>query len=197
MPRIRLRIEEEVTATPYLYRDPDSLTAGVLRFPVLRLATLARIEPRPGNTSTPYNPIPALIDTGAWITVIETQTWRDFETVGLLEHVPFVGATTRSAAVGGRSSDYTLGRIWVSLLDLQPPRRPSGTPPVIELPAVPVITQLLLNPRCRLPCPLVLGLHLGVLDSRRLTREVVPPRPSPLPTDRGAQYGQDWHLETA
>lgn len=196
MPRIRLRLEEETPSTPYHYRDPGDPAAGVLRLPVLRLVTLARVEPGPGNPSAAYNPVPAVIDTGAWITAVETDAWRDFENVGLLEHLPFDGLRTRLAAVGGRATDYTLGRVWISLLDLQPLRRPPGTPPVIELPTVPVIAQLLLNPRCRLPHPLVLGLHLGVLDGRKLTREVVPVRPCPRATDRGPQFGQEWHLET-
>lgn len=190
MPRIRLLVSEETPVAPYRYRDPANPTAGVFQIPVLRLSTLARIEPRPGTTAG-VSTVTAIIDTGAWLSAIETSYWNDYERAGLLEHLPFEGAATRSAAIGGLATAYQLGRVWVSLHELR-----LGRPPRV-LPAVPVIAQLLLNPRCQLPSPLVLGFHLGVLDGRKLTRRVVLPRPSPLSTDRGSQYGQDWYLETA
>lgn len=189
MPRIRLRIEEESAITSCRFTDPDHPTSGIQQIPVLRLVTTARIEPRPGQAGM-VRMITAFIDTGAWLSVIETRAWQDFEAAGLLERLPLVDSSTHSAAVGGRISDYQLGRVWVSLYEVRLDQ------PAISLPAVPVIAQLLLNPKCQLPSPIILGLHLGVLDGRKLTRRVVPPIPSPLSTDRGSLYGQDWHLET-
>jgi hypothetical protein len=162
-------------------------------FPFLQLRTLALAERNGRIPGVGFRD--AIIDTGAWISAIETDTWRRFDRFGLIEHLPFAGAAPSPALIGGASSHYQLGRLWISLHDLQPPTPGRGL--VFDwLPAVPVVAQLLLDPACRLPAPLVLGLHLGVLDGRKLTREVVSPRPSPLATDRGPQFGQDWHLET-
>lgn len=140
-------------------------------------------------------PDSAIIDTGAWISAIETDSWREYDRQGLIEHLPFAHVPPNPALIGGTASDYQLGRLWISLLDLQRPV-PGGGLVFDWLPAVPVIAQLLLNPACRLTVPLLLGLHLGVLDGRKLTREVVPQQPSPLATDRGSQFSQQWHLET-
>jgi hypothetical protein len=190
VPRIRLRIFEETQASPLQYRDPSNLAAGVVQIPLLRLGTLARIEAPPGRIG-PVRVLTALIDTGAWLSVIETDAWQRLELAGLLTRLPFEGRDRHSAAIGGKATDYQLGRLWISLHDIRLGRRSHS------LPAVPVVVQPLLNPDCRLPYPLVFGLHLGVLDGRRLTRRVVPPQQSPLSTDRGAFYGQEWHLETA
>lgn len=189
MPRIRLRIEEETPATPCRYRDPLAPGAGALTVPVLRLVALARIEPAPGlNGSVCVET--ALIDTGAWVSVIETAEWEKYERLGLLERLPLEPGGGLAASVGGRASGYLLGRIWVSLHDFR-----IGAPPR-SLPAVPVVAQLLTNPLCVLPYPLIFGLHRGVLDGRKLTREVVPPRPSALQSDRGPHFAQEWFLET-
>lgn len=192
--RIRLRIEEETVRTPCRFTDPGDPSAGIQQFPVLRLTASARLEPPPGRRGV-IRVATANVDTGAWISAIETQAWQNYERAGLLERLPFDGSEPRMASIGGRATDYQLGRIWVSLHDLR-----RGQPPV-SLPTVPVIAQLLLNSACRLPSPILLGLHRGVLDGRRLTREPIPPQPGPIPTnhssDVGAWYGQQWYLETA
>jgi hypothetical protein len=198
MPRvrtIRLRLEERIAATPCHYREHADPPGTSRLFPFLRLTALAQLAPRRQiDGITP--PERTLIDTGAWITAIETNTWRQYDRAGLIEHLPFVGAAPGPAHIGGTVSAYELGRLWISLLDPQPstPRDPFPEP--TWLPAVPVVAQLLLDPRCKLPAPILLGLHLGVLDGRKLTREVVPHQPSSLPTDCGSRFGQDWHLET-
>jgi hypothetical protein len=204
VPRIRLRIEEETLKTPCRFRDPnEDPVTGVQVFPFLRLATLARVDPSPTSDPgiTPFLPLPAMIDTGAPISAIETETWEALENKGLLQRLHFERRQTLSAAIGGRAARYQLGRLWISLLDLQPPRRPPGTPPAIELPTVPVIVQLLLDRDCKLPLPFVLGLHRGVLDGRKFTREPISAPPGPIPpnhnSDCGDWYGQQWYLETA
>lgn len=66
---------------------------------------------------------------------------------------------------------------------------------------MPVVAQLLLDPQCRLTAPILLGLHRGALDGRKLMREVAPIPAAPLPpnrtTDCGAWFGQEWFLESA
>jgi hypothetical protein len=161
---------------------------------VLRVTTLARVEPAPNRTPGAFRTTTALIDTGAWLSVVATDVWEEYERVGLLERLPLESGG-HAASVGGRASGYLLGRMWVSLHDFQ------FRQPTRELPAVPVVAQLLTNRECKLPYPLVLGLHLGVLDGRKLTREVVPVPAGPLPpnqtTDCGAWFGQEWFLESA
>jgi hypothetical protein len=195
VPIIRLRVEEEAAASPCRYRDPGNPSAGVLTAPVLRLTTVARIEPGPHRTAGAVRATTALVDTGAWLSVVETQAWEDYERAGLLERLPLEAGAGHSAAIGGRGSGYLLGRLWVSLYDFRP-----GRPPAV-LPAVPVVAQLLTNRHCTLPYPLVLGLHLGALDGRRLAREPVAvpaaPRPPHHSTDCGAWHGQQWYLESA
>ena len=185
---IRLRLEERQAATPCRYREPTDPIGTSRLFPLLRLTALVLIKSRTGSSgSRPEN---ALIDTGAWITAIETDTWQAFDRAGLIEHLPFAdGVAPTPALIGGHESPYQLGRLWMALIDLQPTA-------INWLPAVPVIAQLLLNKACRLPTPILLGLHLGVLDGRKLTREVVPMEPAAMTTDRGSQYGQQWYLES-
>ena len=85
MPTIRLRVEEEAAVTPCRYRDPQQPTAGVLSVPVLRLTAIARIEPGPRRRTTSVRATTALINTGAWLSVIETQAWEEYEQAGLLD----------------------------------------------------------------------------------------------------------------
>jgi len=194
VPIIRLRVEEESAATPCRYREPTDPTAGVRTVPVLRLTAIARIGAGPNQRSRAVRATTALIDTGAWISVVETQVWENYEQAGLLERLPLDGSAGLAAAVGGRASGYLLGRLWVSLHEFRLRQ------PVVSLPPVPVIAQLLTNRQCALPHPLVLGLHLGVLDGRKLRREPLPPPASPIPpnhsSDCGAWYGQEWYLES-
>lgn len=112
--RIRLRIEERQAVTPCHYLDPDPQL-----FPLLRLATLARVESPDGAVTARAER--ALIDTGAWITSVETETWQSLDGAGLIEHLPFVPGTDPSPAlIGGHASAYRLGRLWIALFDLQP-----------------------------------------------------------------------------
>jgi hypothetical protein len=192
--RIRLRIEEETVLTPCRYTDPGNPEAGFRHAPVLRLTALVRLQPPPGRSGAIRGGT-AYIDTGAWLSAIETQTWQDYERAGLLERLPLDGVNRKLVSIGGRATDFQLGRIWLSLHDLR-----LNHPP-LSLPTVPVIVQLLLNSECRLPSPILLGLHLGILDGRKLTREPLHPFPGPIPpnhtSDVGAWYGQEWYLESA
>lgn len=190
MPRIRLRLEERVLEIPCLYNDPRSSPADTVSVPLLRLTATAFIVSPPGTTARGSSAT-ALIDTGSWISVVEMNTWQEYDKAGLLEHLPFAGNVEQTTFVGGYECKYRLGRLWIVLAD-------ATTTGIVRLPAVPVIVQLLQR-RTKLlkHYPLILGLPLGVLDGRKLTREVVPVQSAPLTTDRGRQYGQEWYLESA
>lgn len=161
---------------------------------MLRLTAPAIVQAPPGIRKLGY-PTTALIDTGCWLSMVEYQTWRDLDTAGLLEHLPFATSNPQTTSVAGHTVAFALGRLWIALVDF--------TPTGIEsLPAVPVIAQLLQQPTPTLThYPLILGLHRGVLDGRRLVREPLPPPAIPLPPNRtadcGAWYGQEWYLESA
>jgi hypothetical protein len=142
----------------------------------------------------PGRAVTALIDTGCWLSVVELTTWREWTAAGLLEHLPFGDPKPQTAFVAGHATEFRLGRLWVAMVDPTPTR-------IISLPAVPVIAQLLQEPTPLLDAyPLILGLHRGALDGRRLVREPVPPRPPPVPPipslDCGSWYGQEWFLES-
>jgi hypothetical protein len=190
--RIRLRIEERNAEIPCRYRAVSDPSGSTRLFPMLRLTGLAQLVFQNGGATSLL--ISVLIDTGAWISALETGTWREYDRAGLIEHLPQTDFPVPSPAlIGGHSSTYRLGRVWVKLVDLLPIQ-------VNWLPAVQVVAQLLENEQCRLPSPMLLGLHLGVLDGRRLIREPIPPPPRPIPpnhnSDCGAWYGQEWYLES-
>lgn len=190
MPRIRLRVEERELVSPCAYREPREPAASPVPLPVLRLTAVAVVGAPPG-TSRPGRMETALIDTGSWLSVVELGTWRKFEMLGLLEHLPFSDGRPQTTYLVGHAVEYRLGRLWITLADAAPTQ-------LATLPSVPVVAQLLESPTPLLGTyPLILGLHRGVLDGRKLTREVVPHQPAPLATDRGRFYGQEWFLESA
>lgn len=194
MPRIRLRLAERLPATPCTYREPRLPGAAPVSLPLLRLTVPAIVQAPPG-VSRPGRGVIALIDTGSWLSVVELTTWREYETAGLLEHLPFGDISPQTTSVAGHTVASLLGRLWVALID----PTPTG---IVFLPAVPVIAQLLQQPTPALEhYPLILGLHRAVLGGRKLTREPLlppagPPPPAPS-TDCGAWYGQEWYLESA
>jgi hypothetical protein len=189
--RIRLRIEQRAPVALCVYTEPNDPSATPRTVPLLRLTAPVRIA-HPGGTLATA-PERALIDTGAWLTAIETATWQQYDALGLIEHLPFApGTAPDPCKIGGNESAFRLGRLHVAVLDWQ-----SG--PGIQcnwLPAVPVTATLLEDPNARLTAPFLLGLHLGVLDGRKLTRAVVPPQPAALSTDCGSHFAQQWFLET-
>lgn len=197
MPRIRLSVRNDgPNPSPgRQYLDPTHpRTVHVI--PALRLMSRVGLEPNPKSwhTAVPRS-VTALIDTGAWISVIERDAWEEYEHAGLLvrlEH-PTEGLTLTPTATGhivGHKTPYVFGKLWITVHDADKPPRPS-------LPCVPVIAQLLLKRRAKLPYPIILGLHLGVLDGRRLIRDPVMGYTHPIvQTDCGARYGQEWYLET-
>ncbi len=184
MPRVRLFVRHHQPIPPLTYTDPG--TGSAREFPELRLETNVYIGP---NRSGKSRLVLALIDTGAFITVIEHDEWRRLDRLGMIEHLHRPSGAT-ATTIGGVRSRFDLGRLRMQVVEFRPPNRP------VTLPPVSVVAQLLLDPAVRLPYPIILGLHGGVLDSRRLGRDPVPPAPPPYPRhDAGPAFGQEWWLE--
>lgn len=182
MTRVRLRVRHHAVNPPLTYTDP--VTGTPREFPELRLETTVII-----GTPGQYPPLRALIDTGAFITVIEHRTWHPLDRLGLIERLQRPGGAVVTT-IGGVRSGFDLGLLRMQVVEFRPPLPP------VTLPPVPVVAQLLLDPAVRLPYPIVLGLHGGVLDARRLGRNPVPPAPPPYPRhDAGPAFGQEWWLE--
>lgn len=188
MPRVRLRIRHEVIRDDLRLRYTEPKRPGEeFDFPLLRLVTTVTV-------GTQFQ-FPAVVDTGAWVSIIEHVTWIRLDELGLVEFLPPpAGAATARAVLGGGRSEFRLGRIRLGLIDRDDPNGPR------ELPPVPVVAQLVLDPQFRLPFPVILGLHGGVLDGRTLRREPVlghTPTGNPA-TDRadaGPRFGQQWYLD--
>lgn len=211
MARVRLRVHE-IPQSPHFtcdYLDPvrrgNRRRARHRPFPLLRLVASLRPGSDPDPTIVdPRLPIRAIIDTGAWITIIRRDTWEEFDQLGLLERLRFAHPANpqepRRSVVGGSASDYSLGRIWFGVFDEDQPSE--------SLSAVPVVAQLLHDRNARLVAnySILLGMHDSIFTGRRLRRE---PRmgfdPTTAPTtglpysrmDAGPRYGQDWWLEDA
>lgn len=196
MPRVRLRVRhvEMADGLKTLYTRPER-PGESFEVPVLRLTTTAVFGPDPGESRNDRRmEALAVIDTGAWVSVITHALWQRLDRLGLIEFLPPPPNVTQPRAViGGGRSGYRLGRVPVGLVDRDGPHPPR------RLAAVPVIAQLLLDPDVRLPYPVVLGLNEGVLDGRRLWREAVMgwSAPSYDRTDAGPRFGQQWFLEIA
>jgi hypothetical protein len=197
MPRVRLRVHhiEMRDGLRSLYTLPTR-PGETFEVPVLRLATTAVFGPDPRNPRTDRRlECRAIIDTGAWLSVIEAATWRILERHGLIEFLdpPPEAPPAPRAVIGGARSPVRLGRVQVGLLDRDGPNPPR------RLTAVPVTAHLLQDPDARLPYPVIFGLNEGVLDGRRLWRDVVMGWGEAAydRTDAGPRFGQQWYLETA
>jgi hypothetical protein len=194
MPRVRLRVHhiEMGDGLRTLYTLPER-PGETFEHPVLRLATTAVFGPEPPTLRKDTRlEVDAVIDTGAWISVLTYGMWKELHRLGLIEFLdPPAGVPQPRAVIGGARSPVRLGRVWVGLLDRDGPNPPR------RLKAVPVTAHLLQDPDARLPYPVVFGLNQGVLDDRRLWREVVMGTNGPTydRTDAGPRFGQQWYLE--
>lgn len=166
------------------YVEPGQ--SGTQLFPVLRLRATLIIGGRFAD---------AIIDTGAWISVMLYSEWKTYEKRGLIAFLQRPNPVNHQsiAVMGGSRSQYQLGRISIGVVDRNLSERPLG-----QLRTAPVLFQLL-DRDAKLPSPIILGLHGGILDGRRLVRESVMPGNSPNfdNNDCGHFYGQDWYLETS
>jgi hypothetical protein len=190
LPRVRLRIRQVELREDLRLKYTEPRRPGEeFEFPLLRLVTTVKV----GNELQ----FRAVVDTGAWVSLIEYDTWTRLSRLGLVEFLPPpAGAATSRAVIAGHRSEFRLGRVRLGLIDRDEPNGPR------ELPPVPVVAQMLLDPQLRLPFPVVLGLHGGVLDGRSLRREpTLGFTPTGDPTadraDAGPRYGQQWYLDDA
>lgn len=201
MARVRLRVDdfEPPDRTIFLLFDPRS--GSTERLPVLRLAAtvLPGPDPTPGEVDDRPR-LDALIDTGAWVSVVKKEVWEELEERGLVEHLERRAADGTvidgATLIGGRRLAFTFGRIWMAVVERSVPlpgvlaRRPN------RLPAVPVLCQLLQEDETVLKRPILLGLHRGVLDGRQFRRVSVPEQTTPHDRyDVGPRYGQQWWLQ--
>jgi len=197
--RVRLRVDDfnPPDRTLFFLHDPRSRATD--RLPILRLATVVLVGPE-RRTTHPRPELDAVIDTGAWVTVVKKEAWEELEELGLVEHLerraedgtPTDGVTN----IGGRRLAFTFGRIWMAVVERGIPqpgvlaRRPN------TLPAVPVLCQLLQENETVLKMPVLLGLHRGVFDGRQFRRVPVPVQATPHDRiDVGQRYGQQWWLQ--
>ncbi len=194
MPRVRLRVRHVEIADGWktIYTRPER-PGETFEVPVLRLMTTAVFGPDPADFRDDQRlRALAFIDTGAWVSVIQYDLWQRLDRLGLIEFLdPPAGVPQPRAVIGGARSAVRLGRVFVGLLDRDGPNPPR------RLAAVPVVAHLLQDPDARLPYPVIFGLHNGVLDGRRVWRDVVMGWTAPTydRTDAGPRFGQQWYLE--
>jgi hypothetical protein len=169
----------------------------------LRLLTQILIGLDPDETNSDSSPtydpatdrrlaFEAIIDTGAPFTVFPRHLWQFFEPMIVrlkldpdeLAERP-EGQRTPMGLLSGRHYPYFLGWVWVGAFDDWGRR----------MPAVPVLAQF--REDQPLPTepqpPLLLGFWGGILDGRRLEREVCLDRRDPDPPHLET-FGQRWWL---
>ena len=165
----------------------------------LSLTILVGHDPEPGLTAPrldrngdPRLHFPAILDTGAPITVFPRKVWELVEpditrlrwNPEEMEQQP-VAWRTPTATVGGSTFPYFLGHVWVEARDIW------GR----SLPAVRVLTMFRedLTPPGQMTPNILLGLSGGILEDRRFSRSPVDDRYDPDPP--GLQtYAQWWWL---
>ncbi len=171
--------------------------------PVVRLTTTAELHAPPGSSNLGTRDDDALIDTGAWVSMVADGTWQEYERLGLIERLEHPTDGTGPcgwATIGGGRALYSWGRIWVRLLD---PANDPLDPNYIPVHTMPVAVQLLHTPpgtsnKPAVAFPILFGMNLGILTGTRLVchpvrRWVAVPRDS---HDCGTEIGQEWFLQT-
>jgi hypothetical protein len=155
---VRIPAVNEPRQNPIRYFDE----AGQLKeLPLLRLRTDILIGTEPARSAEDRRlQIPAIIDTGAPITVFPKRVWQRFESaispVGVAGEQPLVGSA------GGRRFTYFLGRVSLAVADLFGRR----------LRATAVMAQFREDdiPEGEPRAGVLLGLWAGILEGRTLTR---------------------------
>ena len=195
MRRVRLRVRHVEIANGWKTTYTRTERPGeAFEVPVLRLMTTAVFGPDPADFRNDRRiEEDAVIDTGAWLSVFQYDLWHRLDRLGLIEFLePPAGVPQPRAVIGGARSPVRLGRVYVGLLDRDGPNPPR------RLTAVPVTAHLLQDPDARIPYPAIFGLNGGVLDDRRLWREVVMGWDGSTydRTDAGPRFAQQWYLES-
>jgi hypothetical protein len=178
---IRIPVVKEPRRTPIRYFDE----AGQLHeLPLLRLRADILIGADPARSAEDRRPqFPAILDTGAPVTVIPKRVWQRFEPSITRLRVADERPLTGSA--GGRRFTYFLGRVSMGVADLFGRR----------LRAVPVLAQFREDdiPEGEPRAAVLLGVAGGILEGRTLTRWPTAERYDP---DLGTleSHGQWWWL---
>jgi hypothetical protein len=199
--RVRLRVDDFNPPDRTLFFLHDPRDGATEPLPILRLATTVQFGPDARAWSPFSRPQEhAVIDTGAWVSMVKKDVWEQLDQLGLVEHLDRRAEDGTPAGtatlIGGRRLAFTLGRVWMAVID-------NGIPPpgvfqkrAARLPAVPVLCQLLREDETVLKAPVLLGFHCGVLDGRQLRRVPVPVQLTPnARVDVGPRYGQQWWLQ--
>ncbi len=181
MPHIRIPTLKVQQQNPIRFFDEVGQVRELLQ---LRL----RLSIFIGKLNFPKSPVihqrfPAILDTGAPISVFPQETWRNFATE--IQRVPLVEDRALTGAAGGRRYGYFLGRVWVGAGDMWDRR----------LPPVSVLAQFREDdiPAGEPQPPTLLGLWGGILEGRTLTRWATTERfDADIPTLES--YGQWWRL---
>jgi hypothetical protein len=181
VPQIRIPVVKLREKNPIQFFDGDGKVRELLH---LRL----RVSIFIGKLNQPNAPesserVPAILDTGAPISIFPKRTWQLFAPD--IQRITLVDARALTGAAGGRHYGYFLGRVWVGAVDLSERR----------LPAVSVLAHFREDdiPENEPQPPTLLGLWGGILEGRSLTRWPATDRfDADIPTLES--YGQWWRL---
>jgi hypothetical protein len=173
---LKLYLELPDPALTVWFQRPDGTRHSL---PMLRLTSRANFMRclMPSLAAGRFGITTAILDTGAYYSVIAERLWRHF-LPGFITPLPFDPQTPpalRTLTFGGVTFPYTLGQLSFDLQDF-------------DLTTLNVtLTAKLAQDGGRLALPLVLGLRGGFLDGRKVHAE---PDPS-------AAFGQAWNVENA
>ncbi|HKI34706.1 MAG TPA: hypothetical protein VKA46_22810 [Gemmataceae bacterium] len=155
---IRIPVVNEPRQNPIRYFDE---TGQLHELPLLRLRADILIGTDPARSAEDRRPqFPAILDTGAPLSVFPKRVWQRFEPA--ITRLRVADERPLAGSAGGRRFTYFLGRVSVAVTDLFGRR----------LRAVPVLAQFREDdipegePRAAVP----LGLGDGILEGRALTR---------------------------
>lgn len=100
MPRVRLRVQQADIRDDLQLRYTQPRRPGeVFTFPALRLVTTVI-----AGSSVQFQ---AVIDTGAWVSVVTHDAWTQLDRLGLVEFLPPpAGTPTPRAIIGGGRSEF-------------------------------------------------------------------------------------------
>jgi hypothetical protein len=199
--RVRLRVDDHDRPAEPIFLLFDPRLGATERVPILRLVTTVLLGPEPAiGVRADRQQADAVIDTGAWVSVVKKEVWEKLDEQGLVEHLerrePDGTPRDGFTLLGGQRLAVTFGRIWMGLTERNRPVPGVLPRRAAQLPAVSVLCQLLRDEETVLKSPVLLGLHRGVFDGRQLRRVPVPVQPTPDDrNDVGPRYGQQWWLQ--
>lgn len=173
----------------HAYIDPTR--TGVQFWNAIRLRMTLSIGPDPGGRGPRRLRIPAILDTGALLTVFAQEVWSVFPPTLIQFLAPAPASHSVPLSVAGHQCPVRLGWIWLGVEDDE---RPVG-----RLPAQRVLAQFA-EDGGRLKRHVLVGLSHSVLEGRRLVRDTTLEVDEPEPADPGRRrptFGQVWRLTVA